>query len=78
MYNIRDDIIPNGKIDELKKYLDNDIFLEDASMTQIIETLYGCTVSVNNIQITYLFVTPQSRALKAQRLWTLSNGVTII
>jgi hypothetical protein len=51
MYNIRDDVIPNGKIDELKKYLDNDIFLEDASMTQIIETLYGCAVSVINIQI---------------------------
>ena len=54
MYNIRDDVIPNGKIDELKKYLENDIFLEETSMTQIMEILYGCAISMNNIQINKL------------------------
>ena len=51
MYNIRDNIIPLGKIKELYKYLENDIFLEKRQVTEIIETFYGCAISANNIQI---------------------------
>ena len=51
MYNIRDDIIPLGKIKELYKYLENDIFLEKRQVIEIIETFYGCAISANNIQI---------------------------
>ena len=51
MYNIRDNIIPLGKIEELNKYLENDIFLEKIQLTDIIETFYGSAVSANNIQI---------------------------
>lgn len=51
MYSIRDNIIPLGKIKELQKYLENDIFLEKRQITDIIETFYGCAISANNIQI---------------------------
>jgi len=51
MYNIRDNIIPLGKIKKLHKYLENDIFLEKREVTDIIETFYGCAISANNTQI---------------------------
>jgi hypothetical protein len=51
MHNIRDNIIPLGKIKELHKYLENDILLEKRQVTKIIETFYGCVISANNIQI---------------------------
>lgn len=41
MYNIRDNIIPLGKIKELQKYLENDILSEKRQVTDIIETFYG-------------------------------------
>ena len=50
------DIIPFGKIKLLNKYLDNDVFLEMKSLTNIIEIFYGCAMSVNNIQINKLNV----------------------
>lgn len=51
MYNIRDNIIPLGKIKELEKYLENDIFLEKRELSDIVETFYGCAISTNNIKI---------------------------
>jgi hypothetical protein len=51
MYNIRDNVIPLGKIKELHKYLENDIFSEKRQLADIIETFYGCAISANNIQI---------------------------
>jgi hypothetical protein len=51
MYNIRDKIIPLGKIKELNNYLENNILLEKRCVTDIIETFYGCAISANNIQI---------------------------
>jgi hypothetical protein len=51
MYNIRDKIIPHGKIKELNNYLENNILLEKRCVTDIIETFYGCAISANNIQI---------------------------
>jgi len=51
MYNIRDNIIPLGKIKELNNYLENNILLEKRYVTDIIETFYGCAISANNIQI---------------------------
>lgn len=44
-------IISLGKIKELHKYLENNIFLEKRQLTEIIETFYGCAISANNIQI---------------------------
>jgi hypothetical protein len=51
MYNIRDNVIPLGKIKELHRYLENDIFLEKRRLADIIETFYGSAISANNIQI---------------------------
>ena len=48
MYNIRDNIIPSGKTEELAKYLDNNIFLENNIVSNI-ETFYGSAISANNI-----------------------------
>ena len=51
MDNIRDNIIPQGKTEELNKYLENDILKNKIQLTDIIETFYGSAVSANNIQI---------------------------
>ncbi len=51
IYNIRDNLIPQGKTKELKKYLDYNIFLEKRLVSEIIETFYGSAISANNIQI---------------------------
>jgi hypothetical protein len=51
VYDIRDEIIPFNKIEELKKYLDHNIFLERRTVKDIIETFYGSAISANNIQI---------------------------
>lgn len=48
MYNIRDNIIPSGNTEELSKYLDNNIFLENNIVSNI-ETFYGSAISANNI-----------------------------
>ena len=53
MYNIRDNIIPLGKIKELNNYLENNILLEKRCVTDIIETFYGCAISANNAVIFY-------------------------